>query len=86
MELLLAPFLYNDIATGMTPHEHNGMGIPINVAFMILIIPRPDKLSLMNLSLIKKCSEYNLPLIISTGMWSEDDIEKCVKFYKENNI
>ena len=31
-----------------------------------------------NLSLIKKCSEYNLPLIISTGMWSEDDIKKCL--------
>lgn len=39
-----------------------------------------------NLSLIKKCASYNLPLIISTGMWSEDDIKKCVKFYKKHNI
>ena len=39
-----------------------------------------------NLSLIKKCASYNLPLIISTGMWSEEDIKKCVKFYKKNNI
>ena len=39
-----------------------------------------------NLSLIKKCALYKLPLIISTGMWSEEDIKKCVKFYKKNNI
>jgi N-acetylneuraminate synthase len=39
-----------------------------------------------SLSLIKKCSEYNLPIIISTGMWSEDDIEKCTEYYKKNNI
>ncbi len=39
-----------------------------------------------NLSLIKKCASYNLPLIISTGMWSEDDIKKCVRFYKKHNI
>lgn len=39
-----------------------------------------------NLSLIKKCASYNLPLIISTGMWSEEDIVKCVKFYKKHNI
>lgn len=39
-----------------------------------------------NLSLIKKCASYNRPLIISTGMWSEKDIETCVDFYKKNNL
>jgi|TARA_R110001583_G_scaffold72898_3_gene203542 N-acetylneuraminate synthase len=39
-----------------------------------------------NLSLIKKCSTYNKPLLISTGMWGESDIKKCVDFYKKNNI
>lgn len=39
-----------------------------------------------NLSLIKKCSSYNKPIIISTGMWSEEDIKRCVKYYKQNNI
>ena len=39
-----------------------------------------------NLSLVKKCSQYNLPIIISTGMWGEEDIKKCVEFYKKHNI
>ena len=39
-----------------------------------------------NLNLIKKCASFNLPLIISTGMWSYSDIKKCVTFYKANNI
>jgi N-acetylneuraminate synthase len=39
-----------------------------------------------NLNLIKKCSSFDLPLIISTGMWDYDDIKKCVSFYKKNNI
>ena len=39
-----------------------------------------------NLSLIKKCALYNKPIIISTGMWSEKDIERCVEQYKQNNI
>ena len=41
---------------------------------------------MVNFSLIKKCASYNLPLLISTGMWSEEDIKKCVKFYKKHNI
>jgi hypothetical protein len=28
-----APSFLNDIAVGITPHEHNGNGIPNNVAF-----------------------------------------------------
>ncbi|MEA2112489.1 MAG: N-acetylneuraminate synthase family protein [Patescibacteria group bacterium] len=39
-----------------------------------------------NFNLIKKCASYNLPLIISTGMWDKKDIQKCVNFYKNNNI
>jgi len=31
--------------------------------------------------LIEKCASFGLPLIISTGMWSEDDIRKCSKHY-----
>tara|TARA_R110002074_G_scaffold385891_2_gene567335 strand:- start:633 stop:2543 length:1911 start_codon:yes stop_codon:yes gene_type:complete len=39
-----------------------------------------------NFSLIKKCSELNLPFIISTGMWKEKDIEHCVKYYNKLGI
>ena len=41
---------------------------------------------MVNLSLIEKCNSYQKPIIISTGMWSESDIEKCVNFYKKKNI
>ena len=37
-----------------------------------------------NISLIKKCASYNLPVLISTGMWSEQDIKKCVSQYPDN--
>ena len=39
-----------------------------------------------NFSLIKKCSTLNLPFIISTGMWVEDDIKNCTEFYKKIGI
>ena len=39
-----------------------------------------------NLPLIEKCASFNLPLIISTGMWSHDDIKECVNFYKKIGI
>lgn len=41
---------------------------------------------MVNLSLIEKCASYNLPLLISTGMWDEADIRQCVDFYKSKNI
>ena len=39
-----------------------------------------------NLNLIKKASLLELPLFISTGMWSHSDIKCCVDFYKKNDI
>ena len=33
--LRLAPYFLKDAATGMTPHEHSGNGIPKMVAFKI---------------------------------------------------
>ena len=37
-----------------------------------------------NISLIKKCASYNLPVLISTGMWSKEDIEKSVSQYPKS--
>ena len=39
-----------------------------------------------NFSLIEKCSKLNLPFIISTGMWTEDDIKNCTNHYKQIEI
>ena len=37
-----------------------------------------------NISLIKKCASYDLPVLISTGMWSKEDIEKSVSQYPKS--
>lgn len=34
-----------------------------------------------NYELIEKCASFSLPIIISTGMWSEDDIRRCAEHY-----
>lgn len=39
-----------------------------------------------NIPLLKTCSNYNLPLLISTGMWSDEDIRKCAEIYKIDKL
>ena len=51
----LAPLWYSDVATGITPHEHNGSGIPTSVALTILLNLLPNKFFWMNLSLTSPC-------------------------------
>ena len=44
-----APFFRNATVVGITPHEHNGKGIPIKAAFIEALNPLPDR-----------CLEYTL--------------------------
>jgi len=39
-----------------------------------------------NIPLIKKCNDFKLPLLISTGMWKDEDIKKCSEIYKVDKI
>ena len=39
-----------------------------------------------NIPLLKKCNEYGLPLLISTGMWTDEDIVKCSEIYKIDKL
>jgi sialic acid synthase SpsE/sugar phosphate isomerase/epimerase len=39
-----------------------------------------------NFELVEKCWRYNLPIIISTGMWSKEEIETCVNYYNNKKI
>jgi len=41
-------------------------------------------MDMVNLPLIEKCASYGKPLIISTGMWDSQDIEKAVWQYETN--
>lgn len=39
-----------------------------------------------NIPLLKQCSQYGIPLFISTGMWSDEDIAKCAEIYKIDHL
>lgn len=39
-----------------------------------------------NIPLLKRCHSYGLPLIISTGMWSDEEIRKCVDIFKKEHF
>lgn len=39
-----------------------------------------------NLNLIRQCASFKKPLLISTGMWTHDDIQICVEKYRNDNI
>jgi len=39
-----------------------------------------------NIPLLKKCNDYNIPLLISTGMWNDEDIKKCTDIYKIDKL
>ena len=39
-----------------------------------------------NIELVQDCAKYNVPLLISTGMWKDEDINDCASFYKSQNV
>ena len=39
-----------------------------------------------NIELVQICAKYKKPLLISTGMWEDNDISECASFYKSQNI
>lgn len=39
-----------------------------------------------NIPLLSLCNSYNIPMIISTGMWSDSDIKSCSDIYKRDNF
>tara|TARA_Y100000004_G_scaffold78826_1_gene88691 strand:+ start:1630 stop:3483 length:1854 start_codon:yes stop_codon:yes gene_type:complete len=67
----------------VTPFDENSADFISTLNLSAIKIASAD---MTNLPLIKKCASFNLPLIISTGMWSHNDIEDCVKYYKKLGI
>ena len=72
-----------DIDLIVTPFDEDSADFVHSLGIPAFKISSAD---MTNLNLITKCASFNLPLIISTGMWSEIDIQKCSLFYKKNNI
>ena len=67
----------------VTPFDENSAEFISTLDLSAIKIASAD---MTNLPLIEKCASFNLPLIISTGMWSHNDIKDCVKFYKKLGI
>ena len=68
LDLIITPF---DLASAEVANEVGVSSFKIASADMT------------NYSLIEKCASYGKPLIISTGMWDEEDIKKCVDHYNK---
>lgn len=41
---------------------------------------------MINYELIKRCASYGKPMIVSTGMWTSEEIEEAVKEYKKIGV
>ena len=41
---------------------------------------------MVSFELVEKCASYNKPILISTGMWDSETIEKCAERYKKKKI
>lgn len=67
----------------VTPFDENSADFVYQLGISAFKISSAD---MTNFGLIKKCASYNLPLIISTGMWNADEIKECAEFYKKNKI
>lgn len=67
----------------VTPFDLNSAEFIAKLGISAFKISSAD---MTNIELIEKCGSYNLPVIISTGMWSVEDINECVKKYKEKSI
>lgn len=67
----------------VTPFDEHSAEFVANLGVSAFKISSAD---MTNIELVKKCSEYNIPLLISTGMWKDQDIQDCANFYNKENI
>ncbi len=42
--------------------------------------------NMTNIPLLQECHKYHLPMLISTGMWSDNDIKKCINIYNKESF
>ena len=64
----------------ITPFDEKSAEFVASLGVVAFKIASAD---MTNFKLIEKCASYNIPLIISTGMWSEEDIKKCTQRYNK---
>lgn len=67
----------------VTPMDHKSAQFVADLGVSAFKISSAD---MTNIPLIELCAQYQKPLIVSTGMWKEEDILKCTDLYKKNNV
>ena len=67
----------------ITPFDKSSADFILELGISAFKIASAD---MTNIELVEQCGISGKPVIISTGMWSKDEIKKCVNIYKEKDI
>ena len=67
----------------VTPFDHKSAKFVGELGVSAFKIASAD---MTNIELVKQCNSYDIPLLISTGMWKDEDISECAKIYDIDNI
>lgn len=67
----------------ITPFDKDSADFVSNLGIAAIKIASAD---MTNWELIRHCARFGLPMLISTGMWSHDDIVVCAKKFEAENM
>ena len=67
----------------VTPFDENSAKFLSNLGITAFKIASAN---MTNIPLLQKCHSFGLPMLISTGMWSDEDIQICTDIYKKFNF
>ena len=67
----------------ITPFDENSAKFVSALGVSALKIASAD---MTNIPLLNLCNSFGLPMLISTGMWTDEDIRNCTEIYKKNNF
>ena len=72
-----------DLDSIITPMDEHSVEDISNLNLSAVKIASAD---LVNIPLIKKCRNLNLPFLISTGLWEDSTIRKCASIFRKLKI
>ncbi len=67
----------------ITPFDENSAKFVGELGVSAFKISSAD---MTNVALVQECANYGVALLISTGMWQDEDIKECALFYKSQKI
>lgn len=67
----------------VTPFDKNSAKFVSELGVSAFKIASAD---MTNIDLVQQCNSYGTPLLISTGMWKDEDIKNCADFYNRQKI